>query len=176
MQGSPSNQQAQEYKRVFLIRAKDLKEMSRRKSRASPGDIFAVPLDADGAAYGYVRTYNDPDISIIPIISEGRILCMEEITCFRSFLDAFSLRTSIKSGAWPLVGNAPFNDPEAAWPPPMKQVSTTRPDVRLVVFKGHFIPEEKFGRYDDLPEFLKLKDGDVVESIVSNRRAFKRIS
>ena len=146
-----------------------------KKLKAKPGDIFAVPLDSDGLSFGYVRTYNDPDIAIIPIVSEKRILKLGDITNTKSALDAFSLRKSIESRKWPLIGNIPFESVESAWPPPMKQVSKIRPDIRLVVFKGHFISEEKFGAYDDLPEFIKLKDEDVIQKILEKIGEFEHV-
>ena len=38
------------------------------------GDVFAVPLDKDELFFGYVRTYQDPDVAILPFISKGRML------------------------------------------------------------------------------------------------------
>ncbi|QNG73816.1 hypothetical protein EIELFIGP_02643 [Stenotrophomonas maltophilia] len=36
----------------------------------------------------------------------------------------------------------------------------------MVVFQGHFIPAAKFGQYDNLPEFRKFDENDVIEEIL----------
>ncbi|MFH6995671.1 hypothetical protein, partial [Flavobacterium sp. FlaQc-48] len=82
---------------------------------------------------------------------------------------------SIEKGLWPLIGNIPFENEEEEWPGPRKQVSKIRPDVRMVVYKGHFISEEKFGEYDNLPEYKKLTDEHLIEEINLNPTLYHHI-
>lgn len=148
---------------------------NRTKHRVKVGDIYAVPLDTINQRYGYVQMYHDPDIAILGVTSSNLILSLDEIKKYPMVMDVFSLRTSIDKGRWPLVGNIPFENEDEAWPSPRKQVSKIRPDVRMVVYKGHFIREEKFGEYDNLPVFITMEDHDLIEEIKLNSTLYPNI-
>lgn len=58
-------------------------------------------------------------------------------------------------------------------PPPRKQVSEIRPDIRLVVSKGQFIPATAFGKFDELPPLIKLNSESLIERILELSKNFK---
>ncbi|WP_075123072.1 MULTISPECIES: Imm26 family immunity protein [Burkholderia] len=151
--------------------------MIRRKSKNEVriGDVYAVPLDPLNQRYGYVRMYHNPDIAILGVTSGKQLLSLDEVKKYPSVTDAFSMRTAIEKGRWPLIGNIPFASEDEAWPGPRKQVFRLRPDVRKVVFKGRYISAEEFGQYDDLPEDKKLTDERLIEEINENSNLFKHI-
>ena len=138
----------------------------RKRVRVIAGDVYAVPLDAEHQSFGYIRAYRDVDIAVLPVLSRRRILSITQISTLNSVLDVFLFQDAIREGRWPRVGNVPFEDDASAWAPPRKQVAAIRPDVRMVVFQGHFIPAAKFGQYDNLPEFRKFDENDVIEEIL----------
>ncbi|MDD1960315.1 hypothetical protein NP534_09370, partial [Pseudomonas sp. 39004] len=121
------------------------------------GDVFAVPLSRQEPLYGYIRAYQDPDIAILPIISREILSDTANFADLTSCQDVLTIRKPMESGEWPKVVSIPFPDEESSWPPPRKQVSEIRPDIRLVVSKGQFIPANIFGAFDELPPLVKLK-------------------
>jgi hypothetical protein len=145
------------------------------KHKVKIGDVYAVPLDTLNQRYGYVRMYHDPDIAVFAVTSSNKILSLDEIKNYPIVMDPFAMRTSIEKGLWPLIGNIPFENEDEAWPGPQKQVSKIRPDVRMVVYKGHFIREEKFGEYDNLPEYKKLTDERLIEEINLNPTLYHHV-
>jgi len=151
--------------------------MTTRKSKhkVQIGDVYAVPLDSSNQRYGYVRMYHDPDVAILAVTSGQQLLELAEVEKYPIVRDVGSLRTNIEKGQWPILGNLPFGSEEEAWPGPRKQVSKIRPDIKKVVFKGHFISAEKFGEYENLPVFTTLTDEELVEEINSNPNLFHYI-
>ena len=145
------------------------------KTQVKSGDLFAVPLGDNDNTYGYIRAYRDVDIAILPIVSKNRILAVQEIPITSSAMDVFFFRNAIESGAWPKLGNIPFECEDDEWAPPRKQIAKIRPDLKVVVHKGHFIPASKFGKYDELPEFLKFEDQDVINEITRRKNKFTLI-
>ncbi|RBL85316.1 hypothetical protein DDE05_17980 [Streptomyces cavourensis] len=150
--------------------------MKKRKQHdVKVGDIYAVPLDPLGRRYGYVRMYNDPDVAILGVTSGKQLLSLHEISQYGSVTDALCLRSAIEKGRWPLIGNLPFGPGEDPWPGPRKQVAKIRPDLKMVLFKGHFISSETFGQYDELPELMKFSDENLIEYINNNKPMFMQI-
>ncbi|KPM63214.1 hypothetical protein HB4184_14390 [Pseudomonas putida] len=145
------------------------------KTQARAGDVFAVPLNDEANSYGYIRAYRDVDVAILPVVSRNRILSIEELSTTCSVLDVFLFRNAIESGTWSKIGNIPFDCEDDEWAPPRKQVAKIRPDLKLVVHKGHFIPASKFGEYDDLAEFLKFEDQDIINEITKRKHDFELI-
>jgi len=145
---------------------------SRKRVRVAAGDIFAVPLDAEHQRFGYIRTYQDVDVGILPIISKACILSIAEMPTVSSVLDVFLFQDALKTGRWPRIGNLPFTDEESAWAPARKQVAASRPEVKMVVFRGHFIAAAKFGQYDELPLFQKFDEEDVIREILQRADEF----
>lgn len=145
------------------------------RSQVRSGDVFAVPLDDEASTYGYIRAYRDVDIAILPVTSKNRILSIEEISTTCSVLDVFLFRNSIESGTWSKIGNIPFDCEDDEWAPPRKQVAKIRPDLKLVTHKGHFIPASIFGEYDNLAEFLKFEDQDIINEITKRKHDFRLI-
>jgi len=145
---------------------------SRKRVRVSAGDIFAVPLDAEQQSFGYIRAYQDVDVGILPVISKARVLSIAQLPTVVSVLDVFLYQDALKTGRWPRVGNVPFADEASAWAPARKQVAALRPDVKMVVFRGHFIAAAKFGQYDDLPLFQKFDEEDVIREILQRADGF----
>ncbi|WP_093381758.1 Imm26 family immunity protein [Pseudomonas sp. UC 17F4] len=144
-------------------------------NKVKPGDIFAVPLDNRKQHYSYIRMYNDPNIAILNVTSKNRLLSITELENYTPYMDAFSLRTAVEKGEWPYIGNIPFNKNENPWPAPKKQVSTIRPDLKLVIYQGKLIPSEKFGEYDSLPEFKKFTDETLIKEIIANSEHFHKL-
>jgi len=145
---------------------------SRKRIRVAAGDIFAVPLDAEQQSFGYIRAYQDVDVGILPVISKARILSIAQIPTVGSVLDVFLFQDALKTGRWPRIGNLPFSDEASAWAPARKQVAASRPEVRMVVFRGHFIAAARFGQYDELPLFRKFDEEDVIREILQRADGF----
>ncbi|MNC66040.1 hypothetical protein D3C75_1163950 [compost metagenome] len=80
-------------------------------------------------------------------------------------MDVLTIRTAIERGDWPRIASFPFPNEESSWAPPRRQLSTIRPDVRLVVVKGDFVPSEKYGEWDTLPALIKA-DIDQLEALI----------
>jgi hypothetical protein len=137
----------------------------RKRIRVNVGDVFAVPLNMDELVFGYVRTYQDPDVAILPFLSKGRMLREYELPTLESFMDVLTIRTAIERGDWPRIASFPFPNEESSWVRPRRQLSTIRPDVRLVVVKGDFVPSEKYGEWDTLPVLVKA-DVDQLEALI----------
>lgn len=137
------------------------------------GDVYAVPLGTANHGYGYVRTYSGEDIAILKITSGKRLLAVENLVGIESEADVFALRTNIEKGRWPLIGNIPFPSETESWAPPRKQVSTIRPDVKMVAHRGNLVRADKFGAYDDLPTLYRFSDENIVEFINSKKEHFK---
>ena len=148
-------------------------QMKTRKVKIVAGDIFAVPLSKREALYGYIRAYQDPDIAILPIISREIIIDATDLTNLTSYEDVMTIRKPMESGEWPKVISIPFPDEDSSWPPPRKQVSEIRPDIRLVVSKGQFIPATAFGKFDELPPLIKLNSESLIERILELSKNFK---
>jgi hypothetical protein len=145
---------------------------TRKRIRVVAGDVFAVPLDAEQQSFGYIRAYQDVDVGILPVISKACILSTAQIPAVNSVLDVFLFQDVMKEGRWPRVGNLPFADEASAWAPARKQVAASRPEVKMVVFRGHFIPAAKFGQYDELPLFEKFDEDDVIKEILRRADGF----
>lgn len=144
----------------------------KKKREVKIGDVYAVPLDFFGKKHGYVRMYHDPDVAVLGVTSGSEFLTLDELSKYSSVMDVFCLRTAIEKGKWPLIGNIPFTSDENAWPGPRKQVSKIRPDLKLVVYKGHFIEADEFGGYDEYPEFKKFSDEGLIAEINGNPGLF----
>lgn len=148
---------------------------SGKRVRVAAGDIFAVPLDTEQKCFGYIRAYQDVDVGILPLISKARIPSIAQIPPVRSVLDVFLFQDALKSGRWPRIGNVPFTDEASAWAPARKQVAASRTDVKMVVFRGHFIAAARFGQYDELPLFQKFDEDDVIREIALRAAEFSVI-
>ncbi|MCP1107745.1 immunity 26/phosphotriesterase HocA family protein [Serratia nevei] len=148
------------------------KRAMRRKPAVEIGDIYAVPLDPLARRYGYVRMYHEPSVAIMGVISEMRLLDLEEVAEYPIIMEVSASRTAIDKGIWPKIGNLPFGSDEGAWPKPHKQVSRIRPDVRFVIYRGDIISEAEFGAYDDLPVWKRLSDEGLVNEINSHPELF----
>jgi len=149
---------------------------SRRKIKVNVGDVFAVPIDQNELVFGYVRTYRDPDVAILPFLSKGRMLHPSELPTLESFMDVLTLRTAIERGEWPRIASFPFESEESTWAPPRRQLSAIRPDVRLVIVKGNFVPAEKYGEWDTLPVHIKADTGQLQALILASSADFPVIS
>ncbi|HEL4245823.1 hypothetical protein I5U23_09725 [Stenotrophomonas maltophilia] len=148
----------------------------RKRIRVNVGDVFAVPLDKSELAFGYVRTYQDPDVAILPFISKGRMLRECELPTLESFMDVLTIRTAIERCDWPRIASFPFPNEESTWAPPRRQLSTIRPDVRLVVVKGNFIPSKEYGEWDSLPELIKANIDQLKALILTSAPEFQMIT
>ncbi|HDS1016384.1 hypothetical protein U0039_15670 [Stenotrophomonas maltophilia] len=137
----------------------------RKRIKVNVGDVFAVPLNEVELVFGYLRTYQDPDVAILPFISKGRMLRDCELPTLKSFMDVLTIRTGIERGDWTRIASFPFPNEESTWAPPRRQLSTIRPDVRLVVVKGNFVPAEKYGEWDTLPVLIKA-DTDQLKALI----------
>ncbi|MNE17967.1 hypothetical protein D3C80_1109690 [compost metagenome] len=151
-------------------------KMKSKKIRIITGDVFAVPLSTREPLYGYIRAYQDPDIAILPIISREILLNASDFADLTSYQDVLTIRKPMESGEWPRVVNIPFPNEDSAWPPPRKQVSEIRPDIRLVVSKGQLIPANVFGKFDELPPLIKLNSEALIERILELSEKFKLIN
>lgn len=148
----------------------------RKRIRVNVGDVFAVPLNMDELVFGYVRTYQDPDVAILPFLSKGRMLREYELPTLESFMDVLTIRTAIERGDWPRIASFPFPNEESSWAPPRRQLSTIRPDVRLVVVKGDFVPSEKYGEWDTLPALIKADIDQLRALILTSAAEFQVMS
>lgn len=159
------------------MRRKAIEKMKKPiKKKPAPGDIYAVPLNERKTKFGYVRMYIEPNIAILPIISIGGLIKISDIKNTDTHTDCLSFRTAIEKNEWPQIGNIPFNDTDSAWPGPKKQVSKIRPDLRMVIHKGHLISEKEFGEYDSLPEFKKFNDLQLISQILALENEFSTIT
>ncbi|WP_156510897.1 hypothetical protein [Pseudomonas sp. p21] len=145
------------------------------KIRITAGDVFAVPLSTREPLYGHIRAYQDSDIAILPIISRKTLLNAADFAGLTSYQDVLIIRKPMENGEWPKVVNIPFPNEDSAWPPPRKQVSEIRPDIRLVVSKGQFIPANVFGKFDELPPLIKLNSEALIERTLELSEKFKLI-
>lgn len=148
----------------------------RKRIRVNVGDVFAVPLNMDELVFGYVRTYQDPDVAILPFLSKGRMLREYELPTLESFMDVLTIRTAIERGDWPRIASFPFPNEESSWARPRRQLSTIRPDVRLVVVKGDFVPSEKYGEWDTLPVLVKADVDQLRALILTSAAEFQVMS
>ncbi|WP_447935189.1 hypothetical protein [Stenotrophomonas lactitubi] len=148
----------------------------RKRIRVNVGDVFAVPLNMDELIFGYVRTYQDPDVAILPFLSKGRMLREYELPTLESFMDVLTIRTAVERGDWPRIASFPFPNEESSWAPPRRQLSTIRPDVRLVVVKGDFVPSEKYGEWDTLPALIKADIDQLKALILTSAAEFQVMS
>lgn len=55
-------------------------------------------------------------------------------------------------------------------------MSEIRPDIRLVVSKGQFIPADVFEKFDELPPLIKLNSEALIERILELSEKFKLIN
>jgi hypothetical protein len=148
----------------------------RKRIKVNVGDVFAVPLDKDDLVFGYVRTYQDPDVAILPFISKGRMLRECELPTLESFMDVLTIRAAIERGEWPRIASFPFPNAESTWAPPRRQLSTIRPDVRLVVVKGNFVPSKEYGEWDSLPALIKADIDQLKSLILTSAPEFQMIT
>lgn len=147
-----------------------IQKKPRRRIRINAGDVFAVPLSVDELIFGYVRAYQDPDVAILPFISNGRMLGEHEIPTLECHLHVASLRVAMERGEWPRIGRVPFEDEDSSWAPPRKQIIDFRPDVRLVIVKGQLVNAERYGEWDDLPEMLR-RDDDGLKNLINDSKS-----
>lgn len=149
--------------------------MKAKKSKVIPGDIFAVPLSKREPLYGYIRAYQDPDIAILPILSREILSNINYFVGLKSFQDILTIRRPMESGEWQKVASIPYPDEDSTWPPPRKQISDIRPDIRLVVSKGEFIPATIFGEFEELPLLIKLNSEELIQRILELSKEFKTL-
>lgn len=150
-------------------------KMKKAKHEMNVGDIYAVPLDTTNTRYGYVKTYRGPNIAILPVISSGRLLNIEELRNFSGVRDVATSSYTIEKGKWPLIGNIPFATDDEEWPAPMKQVGKIRPDIKMVVYRGNYITAEKFGEYDNLPVFAWMSDEALINEIITSSGSYHQL-
>ena len=91
-------------------------------------------------------------------------------------MDVLTTRTGIERGDWPRIASFPFPNEESTWAPPRRQLSTIRPDVRLVVVTGNFIPSKEYGEWDSLPELIKANIDQLKELILTSAPEFQMIT
>lgn len=151
-------------------------KMKSKKLKVIPGDIFAVPLSSREPLYGYIRAYQDPDIAILPIVSRGILSNIMNFIELKSYQDILTIRKPMENGEWPKVASIPFPDEESTWAPPRKQVSDIRPDIRLVVSKGEFIPASIFGKFEELPPLVKLNSEALIQRILELSKEFNTLN
>lgn len=148
-------------------------QKKRIKTHVNVGDIFAVPLYDNKLIFGYIRTYQGPDVAILPFISKERILSKSELPSLVSSLDVSSLRNAIENGDWALTANIPFPDEESSWAPPRRQPPLFETDTRrIVIVKGQIISADTYGEYDTLPIVIRLDDTGLKEQIIKISTTF----
>lgn len=151
-------------------------QKKRNKAHVNVGDIFAVPLYDNKLIFGYIRTYQDPDIAILPFISKGKILSKSELPSLISSLDVSSLRNAMENGEWALIANIPFPDEESSWAPPRRQAPLFETDTRrIVIVKGQIISADTYGEYDTLPLVIRLDDMGLKKKIIKISATFPTI-
>ncbi|WP_313437631.1 Imm26 family immunity protein [Stenotrophomonas sp.] len=147
-----------------------IQKKPRRRIRINAGDVFAVPLSVDELIFGYVRAYQDPDVAILPFISNGRMLGEHEIPTLECHLHVASLRVAMERGEWPRIGRVPFEDEVSSWPPPRKQIIDFRPDVRLVIVQGRLVNSDLYGEWENLPEIVR-RDDDGLKQLIQDAKS-----
>ncbi|HEL3811669.1 TPA: hypothetical protein UMT89_003039 [Stenotrophomonas maltophilia] len=147
-----------------------IQKKPRRRIRINAGDVFAVPLSVDKLIFGYVRAYQDPDVAILPFISNGRMLGEHEIPTLECHLHASSLRVAMERGEWPRIGRIPFEDEDSSCPPPRRQTIYFRPDVRLVIVKGQLVSSDLYGEWENLPEIFR-RDDDGLKQLIQDAKS-----
>jgi immunity protein 26 of polymorphic toxin system len=113
-----------------------------RKQRFGPGTVIAIPLPK--GRFAYAKLHNDHDFGIYDFLSK-EIEPLEKVIAHDFAFFYAGTDDAIKSGAWPIVGEQPFTNKEAAWGPPrvggvLPQDNPGMPPGPLLFHKGKTRP------------------------------------
>jgi hypothetical protein len=91
-----------------------------KRYRYKLGDVIAIPLPDE--RFAYARVYNDPVFGIYDILTDSRADVADVIARDVVFWPGWNvdLCAKVSSGEWPIIGEHPFEDDEAKWPPPQR--------------------------------------------------------
>jgi hypothetical protein len=87
---------------------------STKKTKYKVGLVFAIRLP--NGRFAYAKVFNDLDLGIYDFLSD-KIEPLERVV--RRKFSFFTSAASAVVKAFPVVGEQPFQDEEAAWAPPM---------------------------------------------------------
>jgi hypothetical protein len=91
--------------------------MAKRTGKQKPtlGSIVAIPLP-DGR-FAFAKIFKDQDLAVYDLVADKiespDTVTKHKIAFFQGVTDA-----AIKSGDWPIIGEEPFPNEDAAWAPP----------------------------------------------------------
>jgi len=109
----------------------------KRRRRIKLGDVYAIPLP-DGK-FGFGRRFMDASIAIYKHIGE----IIEDVPLNEEYQFTVGIYDYVlKSDEWPIIANRPFENEEAAWPPPACIVDQLNGSFSIY-HKGEISPSNK---------------------------------
>ena len=109
----------------------------KKKIRYRVGDIVTIPLPNKSYAYG--KIFHDSTIGIYKLVTKTiepvEKVMAREIAFYAGFFD-----TKILNGDWSIIGSQPFENDEAAWPPPKYIQDILNPEKYRIYDKGTMRP------------------------------------
>ena len=150
-----------------------------KKQRYKVGQVVAIPLP-DGR-FAYAKVFNDFDLGVYDLVTDAVEPLERVVGHAFSYFNAVTDR-AIKSGAFTVIGDAPFSDEESAWAPPMASgVFPEDPGVGVlhIDHKGESrraTPQEAAGMdVRDFSQRPELFVRDIVDRVVSGNHHKYRV-
>jgi hypothetical protein len=85
------------------------------KPKAKLGSIVAIPLPE--GKFAFAKMFKDHDLGVYGLVSD-KIEPVEAVKGHRIAFFQGVTDAAIKSGQWPIIGEEPFLNEDAAWAPP----------------------------------------------------------
>jgi hypothetical protein len=85
------------------------------KAKWRVGDVVAIPL-SDGRC-AFARLFKEGDYEIYNLLTAGAMPSLETAIASGIAFCQSGTNDPVNSGAWPIIGNHPFANEEAAWMP-----------------------------------------------------------
>jgi hypothetical protein len=91
--------------------------MARNAGKQKPklGSIIAIPLP--GKKFAFAKLFKDLTLGVYDLVS-NKIEPVENVLKHKTSFFQAVVDTAIKSGKWPIIGEDPFPNEDAAWAPP----------------------------------------------------------
>jgi len=91
------------------------------KQKWKLGAIVAIPLP--GKKFAFAKLFQSLNFGVYDLVS-SRIEPVDQVIKHKIVFFQAARDSAIKSGQWPIIGEEPFPDEEAAWAPPKITVLT----------------------------------------------------
>lgn len=101
--------------------------------RSKVGDVIAIPLSSGHFAFG--RILHDEGLAVYDCVS-NEISTIQHLNISGVKFYVYFFKTSVVSGAWPIIGHVEEADPIADWPPPMFVADVINPSNLRIYDRG----------------------------------------